>query len=358
MTSRVTVIAEAGVNHNGSLDRALALVDTAARAGADMVKFQTFKADKLASSRAPKADYQARNTDQTTSQLDMLRALELSDSDHEALIDRCKQRGIHFLSTPFDPGSLSLLADRFKLPTIKLGSGELTNGPLLLQAARTGRRLIVSTGMGTLDEVRDALGVLAFGYAGEGEPTRKAFATAYASQAGQDALRSKVTLLHCTTEYPSPLDDVNLRAMDSLREAFGVEIGFSDHTEGITIAIAAAARGATVIEKHFTLDRNLPGPDHKASIEPHDLEAMIRGIRDVERALGDGLKVPRASEKANMAVARKTLVAARELAAGEVIGPADIDVLRAGSGLSPMAFWELVGTHTARAYSAGEPFDP
>lgn len=359
MTARhVTVIAEAGVNHNGSLARALKLVDVAAASGADMVKFQTFKADRLASRRAPKAVYQTRNTDTTTSQLDMLRQLELSEADHEALIARCEQRGIRFLSTPFDPGSLALLAVRFRLPVIKLGSGELTNGPLLLQAALTGAKLIVSTGMGTLDEVRDALGVLAFGYGGTGEPLQRAFEVAFASAAGQAALREHVTLLHCTTEYPAPLDDVNLKAMDALREAFGLDVGFSDHTEGISIAIAAAALGATVIEKHFTLDRGLPGPDHKASIEPSDLSAMVTAIRNVARAMGDGNKVPQASERANMAVARKCLVAARDVEAGAVIGPDDIDVLRAGQGLSPMQYWDVVGSRAARAYAAGEPFTP
>lgn len=358
MSRHVLIIAEAGVNHNGSLDRALALVDAAAEAGADMVKFQTFKADKLASARAAKAAYQQRNAPGEPTQLDMLRALELSETDHEALIARCSARGISFLSTPFDPGSLELLARRFNLPTIKLGSGELTNGPLLLQAAQTGRRLIVSTGMGDLGEVEEALGVLAFGYAGQGKPRRLAFAEALASQAGQQALRDKVTLLHCTTEYPTPLTDINLAAMDTLRERFGLTTGFSDHSEGIVVAIAAAARGAAVIEKHFTLDRNLPGPDHKASIEPSELSAMVRGIRAVEQALGDGIKVARASEAANKTVARKVIVAVRDLAKGEVIGAGDITILRAGAGLSPMAYWDVVGSHAARDTAAGEPLAP
>jgi N-acetylneuraminate synthase len=354
--AHVTVIAEAGVNHNGALERALKLVDAAAEAGADMVKFQTFRADKLASQRAPKAAYQLRNTGTSTSQVDMLRELELSEADHEALIARCEVRGIRFLSTPFEPDSLALLSDRFRLPVVKLGSGELTNSPLLLQAARTGRHLIVSTGMGTLDEVREALGVLAFGYTDAGAPSRAAFKNAFVSDAGQRALREKVTLLHCTTEYPAPLEDVNLLAMRSLRDAFGLNVGFSDHTEGISIAVAAAALGAAVIEKHLTLDRNLPGPDHKASIEPAELAAMIRSIRDVQKALGDGKKVPRASELANILVARKVLVAARDVPEGAVIAPADIEVLRAGAGLSPMAYWELAGSHAKRSFTAGEPF--
>lgn len=356
--TRVTIIAEAGVNHNGSLERALELVDAAANAGADMVKFQTFKADKLASARAAKADYQKRNAGGQDSQLEMLRALELSDADHAALIARCKEQGIAFLSTPFDPGSLDLLALRFGLPTIKLGSGELTNGPLLLQAAQTGRDLIVSTGMGDLDEVRDALSVLVFGYVGEGAPSRAAFAAAFESPAAKATLQARVTLLHCTTEYPTPLREINLAAMDTLRDSFGLRVGFSDHSEGITAAVAAAARGACVIEKHFTLDRSLPGPDHKASIEPPQLKAMVDAIREVEVAMGNGLKVAQASEKANMAVARKVIVAAKDIAQGQVITGSDITVLRAGRGLSPMCYWDVVGAVATRAYAAGEPFEP
>ncbi len=354
----VTVIAEAGVNHNGSRARALELVDVAAAAGADMVKFQTFKADRIASARASKAAYQTRNTDGGTSQLEMLRALELSDEDHAVLIARCATRGITFLSTPFDPVSLDLLARQFSLATIKLGSGELTNGPLLLQAANTGCKLIVSTGMGDIDEVRDALGVLAFGFIGLGTPSRAAFAAALTSTEGKRLLQQKVTLLHCTTEYPTPLEDINLRAMDTLRETFGLPVGLSDHSDGIMVAIAAAARGAAVIEKHFTLDCNLPGPDHKASIEPEDLKVMVAGIRAVERALGSGIKVAQASEKANMAVARKVIVALHDLAAGQTISGKDITILRAGQGLSPMAYWDIVGSVATRAYTAGEPLEP
>jgi N-acetylneuraminate synthase len=353
----VTVIAEAGVNHNGSLKAALELVDAAAAAGADMVKFQTFNASKLASSRAPKAAYQERNSGSGTSQLEMLKALELSAADHDALIARCNDRGIAFLSTPFDPDSLDLLANRLGLQTIKLGSGELTNGPLLLQAAHTGRKLIVSTGMGSLDDVRNALGVLAFGYTGQDDPGPGAFSTALKSETARAVLKDKVTLLHCTTEYPAPLDDVNLLAMDNLRDTFGLEVGYSDHTEGINIAVAAAARGACVIEKHFTLDRTLPGPDHKASVEPRELAEMVTAIRAVTRALGDGIKTVRQSERSNMAVARKSLIAARDIAAGEIIASGDIHILRAGEGLSPMEYWTLLGSRAIRSFSEGEPFN-
>ena len=353
----VTVIAEAGVNHNGSLARALELVDAAAEAGADMVKFQTFKASKLVSERTPKAAYQLRNTGTATSQLEMLRGLELSVTDHEALIERCRARGIRFLSTPFDADSLALLAVHFALPVIKLGSGELTNGPLLLQAARTGRKLIVSTGMSTLEDVRDALGVLAFGYLAEGRPSRAGFAAAMEAEAAWRSLRENVTLLHCTTEYPAPFDQVNLLAMNTLREAFGLPVGFSDHTVGINVAMAATALGACVIEKHFTLDRHLPGPDHKASIEPDELAAMVRGIREVTQTLGDGRKTPREAERANIAVARKVLVAARSVARGAVISAEDVTVLRSGTGRSPMDYWDLLGSVAARDFEAGENFE-
>jgi N-acetylneuraminate synthase len=353
----VTIIAEAGVNHNGSLRRAMELVDVAAEAGADMVKFQTFRADKLASRSVATAAYQLRNTGDAAFQHEMLQKLELSVAEHEALIERCRARGIRFLSTPFDPDSLSLLAGTFHLPVIKLGSGELTNGPLLLQAARTGLQLIVSTGMGTLAEVRDALCVLAFGYAGAGKPNRSGLDAAFASDAGQRSLRDKVSLLHCTTEYPTPFSDVNLLAMDTLRDEFGLVVGFSDHTVGISVALAAAARGASIIEKHFTLDRNLPGPDHKASIEPEDLRAMVQGIRQVQQALGDGRKAPQDSERANIAIARKVLVAARDVPAGAVICAEDISILRAGAGRSPMAYWDLAGSVARRDYSAGDKFE-
>lgn len=353
----VTVIAEAGVNHNGSLKRALDLVDAAAEAGADMVKFQTFKASKLVSERTPKAAYQLRNTGIPTSQLEMLRSLELSVSDHEALLERCRERSIRFLSTPFDSDSLSLLAEGFGLPTIKIGSGELTNGPLLLQAARTGRKLIVSTGMSTLEEVAEALAVLAFGYRSEGKPTRTAFAAAMESEVARSALRANITLLHCTTEYPTPFDQVNLFAMKTLADAFCLPVGFSDHTEGTNAAMAAVALGACVIEKHFTLDRRLPGPDHKASIEPDELAAMVRGIREVTQALGDGMKRPRDVERANIAVARKVLVAARNVARGTVILPEDVSVLRSGTGRSPMDYWDLVGSLALRDFAQGENFE-
>ena len=337
MSTHVYIIAEAGVNHDGSLEKALALVDVAADAGADAVKFQTFSADRLATATAPKASYQKKSTGAAESQHAMLRRLELSAEDHKALIARCAARGIAFLSTPFDTQSLSFLVDDLGLQQIKLGSGELTNGPLLLAAARTGLRIILSTGMGTLEEVAAALGVLAFGYSGSAAPPGVArFKAALADPALHAILAQKVILLHCTTEYPAPLEDVNLRAMETLRKAFAVPVGYSDHTRGFTISLAAAARGAVVIEKHFTLDRTAEGPDHAASIEPQELAEMVRAIRDVQMALGDGAKEPRASERGNIAVARKSIVAARPLAAGETLSGANLAVKRSGGGISPM----------------------
>ncbi len=351
----VFVIAEAGVNHNGDRDLAFGLVDAAAGAGADAVKFQTFRADDLAAADAPKAAYQKTGTDADESQLDMLRRLELSPDIHRNLMDRCRDRGIAFLSTPFDQDSLDFLTGTLGLDTVKLPSGEITNGPLLLAAARAARRIILSTGMSTMDEVADAVGVLAFGFVGDGAPARDAFRAALTSPDGTAAVRDRVTLLHCTTEYPAPADEANLRAMDALRDRFGTDVGLSDHTQGIAVAIAAAARGAAVVEKHVTLDRGLPGPDHAASLEPNEFKDMVAGIRMVEQALGDGQKRPMPSELGNRDVARKSLVAARAIARDQVIGPDDLTARRPGGGTSPMTFWDWVGRVAERDIPAGGP---
>jgi N-acetylneuraminate synthase len=358
MSGRVFVIAEAGVNHDGSREKALALVDVAHKAGADAVKFQTFSADRLATAAAPKAAYQIDTTGGQETQHAMLRRLELSHDDHRTLLAHCERLGIAFLSTPFDTISLQFLADELHVPKIKLGSGEVTNAPLLLAAAQTGLPVILSTGMSTLDEVEAALGVLAFGYLGAQEkPGAAAFAAAYAEARAEDRLADKVTLLHCTTEYPAPFADVNLNAMETMRKAFGVPVGYSDHTPGVAISIAAAAMGATVIEKHFTLDREAPGPDHAASLEPPELMEMIACIRQVELAHGDGVKAVRDSERANMAVARKAIVAARPIAAGERLGADNLTVKRAGGGVGPMRWWDIVGTQARRAYAPDETIE-
>lgn len=349
------IIAEAGVNHNGSLELAKQLIDAAADAGADAVKFQTFRAEQLVARHAPKAEYQMRTTDAKESQFEMIRKLELTDADHEVLIAHARARRIEFLSTPFDAASLQLLTKRFGLTTIKISSGDITNAPFLLDIARVAQRVILSTGMSTLAEVEAALGVLAFGFIEPNAiPQRNSFGEAYSSDAGQSALRDRVVLLHCTTEYPAPIFEVNLRAMDTMAAAFGLLIGYSDHTGGIHIPIAAVARGASIIEKHFTLDHNLPGPDHKASLEPVELQSMVVAIRDVEQCIGDGIKRPTASELKNRAIARKSLVAARPLVLGE---PLAIVCKRPGYGVSPFEFWSREGRPAGRPYSADEVLD-
>lgn len=352
---RVLVIAEAGVNHNGSLDMARKLVDAAAEAGADVVKFQSFRSESLVSNSAPRAAYQQRNDPGSQSQLEMLRRLELSEETQRMLQAHARARNVEFMSSPFDPWSLDFLVDVLDVRRIKLGSGEITNGPLLLQAARKRRPLIVSTGMSTMQEVEDALGVIAFGLVSNDEPQgRASFASAFASDRGRAALSQHVTLLHCTSEYPAPISEINLRAMDMMRDRFGLPTGFSDHSDGITAAIAAAARGAVVIEKHFTLDRSLPGPDHRASLEPAQLVSMIAGIREVEEALGNGEKGPTESERGTLPVARRSLVAAREIRQGTRIKSADLAVKRPGTGVSPMQYWDRVGSIAERDFQKDE----
>ncbi|MSO54340.1 MAG: N-acetylneuraminate synthase [Rhodospirillales bacterium] len=347
---RIFVIAEAGVNHNGNARRAHQLVDIAAAAGADAVKFQTFRAEGIATAAAAKTAYQKKTTGANESQLAMLRRLELSQPLHRELIDRCRRKRIKFLSTPFDFESLRFLVDELRMTVIKIGSGEITNGPFLLAAARTGRKIILSTGMSTLREVRDALSVLAFGFIGSGRPSQSALANAFASASGQRAIRGKVLLLHCTTEYPAPFADANLRAIETMRQSFGLPVGLSDHTPGIAIPIAAAALGASVIEKHFTVDRKLPGPDHKASLEPDELRAMIQGIRAVESALGDGRKRPMPSEIKNRAIARRSLVTSKPIARGETLTADNLGAKRPGEGISPMRYWAWLGQRAKRAY--------
>ncbi len=332
MTSqRTLVIAEAGVNHNGDLQLANQLVDAAAAAGADVVKFQTFQANQLATERAQQAAYQQQALGETQSQLTMLQQLELKPEQHGQLIQHCQNRGIEFLSTAFDPPSIGLLAS-LQLKRWKIPSGEITNLPYLRQIGAQGQPVILSTGMANLGEIEAALAVL--------------------EQAGTP--RSRVTVLHCTTEYPAPPEEVNLRAMQTIAQAFGVPIGYSDHTAGIAVPIAAVAMGATVIEKHLTLDRNLPGPDHKASLQPDDFAAMVRGIRTIEQALGDGVKQPTPSEKPNLSVVRKSLVAARPIRAGELFTEANLTAKRPGTGISPMQWDAWIGRPASRDFAADE----
>lgn len=356
--NHVFIIAEAGVNHNGSLKMALELIDAAKEAGADAVKFQTFKSGAVISMDAPKAEYQKTTTGTSESQLDMVRKLELSAEDHIQLLQHCEKRGILFLSTPFDLQSAELLVRELGVPQLKVPSGELTNAPFLLKIASYGLPVIVSTGMSTLGEAEMALGVLAFGFLGLSEtPSEAGFRDAFASDAGQTVLREKVTILQCTTEYPAPFDQVNLKAMDTLGAAFGLPVGLSDHTPGYAIPIAAVARGATLIEKHFTLDRNLPGPDHMASLEPHELKAMVEGIRQVTVAIGDGCKRPSADEIDNRTIARRSLVAATAVKRGEIWTVDNLTCKRPGDGVSPYRFWDFIGKPAARDYRADEKLD-
>lgn len=354
MINRTFVIAEAGVNHNGSLELALQLVDVAAAAGADVVKFQTFKAGALATAKAAKAQYQVINTQQAGSQLGMLQRLELSPEHHHTLIERCRVRGIGFMSTAFDAESLAFLAT-LDMPAVKIPSGDLTCAPLVLQAARLRRRLIVSTGMSTLAEIEQALGVIAFGLGSDAQPTGGGdFEAAYRSVEGRRALEQHVTLLHCVTQYPAPPEAINLRAMDTMATAFGLPVGYSDHTAGIEVSIAAVARGAVVIEKHFTLDRKLPGPDHAASLEPTELAQLLTSIRNVEHALGSSIKGPSSQELPNRPVARRSIVAARAIRSGEIFSLDMLAWKRPGQGLSPTEAWALLGKPAKRDYDVDD----
>jgi N,N'-diacetyllegionaminate synthase len=331
MTYQTLIIAEAGVNHNGDLDLARQLIDAAAAAGADLVKFQTFTADRQVTRSAPKADYQTQATKSTESQHQMLRRLELTEAMHHQLIAHCATRKIGFFSTGFDIDSVNLLAslgqNHFKIP-----SGEITNLPYLRHIGQLGKNIILSTGMATLGEIEAAIEAI--------------------EQAGTP--RNKLTVLHCTTEYPTPMTEVNLRAMQSIHTAFGVEVGYSDHTQGIEVAIAAVAMGATVIEKHFTLDRYLPGPDHQASLEPAELKAMVVAIRNIEIALGDGIKRLTPNEAKNKPMARKSLVASQTIKAGAHFSADNLTAKRPGTGISPMRWDEVLGQKALRDFSADE----
>lgn len=325
---KVLIIAEAGVNHNGDVNIAKELVREAKCCGADIVKFQTAKLDALVSGIAPMADYQKQNIGIEESQKDMLRKLLLSYSDFIELACYCKEVGIRFLSTPFDIESIHFLnnmQDIWKIP-----SGEITNYPYLVEIAKTGKEIILSTGMSTLQEVDAALAVLRNNGAGE------------------------ITLLHCTTSYPTPMEDVNLKAMLTMKEHCGCPVGYSDHTQGIEVPVAAVAMGAVVIEKHFTLDRNMEGPDHKASLEPNELKEMVSAIRNIEKAVGNGEKIPTDSEKANLAVARKSIIAAKGIKAGEIFTEENLTTKRPGTGINPMGWEEILGKRAVRDFEEDE----
>lgn len=349
------IIAEAGVNHNGDLGLAKKLIDVAAEAGADIVKFQTFKATKLAAASAELAEYQSKNTGVSEPQVEMLKRLELKYEDHFELMEYCQSKSINFLSTAFDEESLAFLTQELGQKLLKIPSGELTNAPLLLAHAKTGLDIILSTGMATLAEIEAALGVIAFGYKSPREtPSKEKFEEAYFSEESKRLLKEKVTILHCTTEYPAPLEDINLKAMKTIKDAFKLKVGYSDHSEGIVVPIAAAAMSAEVIEKHFTLDKSMDGPDHKASLEPIELIEMIKGIRNVELCLGDGIKGPRPSELKNKTIARKSLVAAKLIKKGQAISADCIAIKRPGDGVSPFGYWDILNSYAQIDYKEDE----
>lgn len=328
---RTLIIAEAGVNHNGDIAMAMQLIAAAKSAGADIVKFQAFKTGSLTTKSADKAEYQKSATGASENQYEMIRKLELSRVDHEMLIEECQRQGIKFFSTAFDAESFDMLVS-LGVDQVKIPSGELTNLPLLRYMTRLGMPVILSTGMATLGEVEAAI-----------EQIELAGTT-----------RDRITVLHCTTEYPAPMEDVNLRAMISMKASLGVEVGYSDHTLGIEIPIAAVALGARVIEKHFTLDRTLPGPDHQASLEPHELKAMVDAIRNIEVALGDGIKRPSSSELKNKPISRKSLVAIKTIRAGETFNAENIGTKRPGNGISPMRWDEIIGRPAPRHFEIDE----
>lgn len=326
---KVFIIAEAGVNHNGNMELAKKLILTAKESGADAVKFQTFVPENIVSRHAPKADYQKDATDASESQLEMLRCLTLSESQHRELLDLCREVGIQFLSTAFDRDSLALL-ERIGVPLHKIPSGEVTNLPLLVQIARCGKPVILSGGMCYMFELVQAVEVLREHGSGD------------------------ITVLHCNTQYPTPFEDVNLNAMAAIRRELSVPVGYSDHTMGIEIPIAAAALGADVIEKHFTLNRDMEGPDHKASLEPLELKAMVSAIRHVESAMGSGEKEPSPSEKANITIARKSLVARRNIKKGEMFTEENLTTKRPGTGVSPMEWFHVIGKTSSRDFEEDE----
>ena len=327
MRFKTFAIAEAGVNHNGSIEIAKKLVDVAAEVGADAVKFQTFKAEKVISRYAQKAEYQMQATDASESQLDMVRKLELDEAAHEELFAYCRSKDILFISTPFDLDSIDLL-NKLGLKIFKIPSGEITNLPYLRKIGGLKKEIILSTGMADIGEIEDALDVL--------------------TEAGTNL--ENITVLHCNTEYPTPMQDVNLKAMQTIAWAFNVRVGYSDHTLGIEVPVAVVAMGATVIEKHFTLDKNMQGPDHRASLEPGELEAMVHAIRNIEKALGKGIKKPSPSELKNKPIARKSIVAARDIKKGEIFNDENITVKRPGSGISPMRWDEMIGKKVSKDY--------
>src|SRR5690606_9688738 len=353
--SKTYIIAEAGVNHNGSLDLAVELVDIAVKAGADAVKFQTFKAENLVTRKAQQAAYQIENIGEETSQFEMLKNLELSYNELLRLKAYCDERNIEFLSTPFDFESVDFLLEIIDINTVKISSGELTNSPFVHYIATKRKPIILSTGMANMEEIIEALSFIAYGLAFPNKTVElESVRSYYSTDEAKKWLKRYVTILQCTTEYPTPYNDINLQAMDHLKRELQLEIGLSDHSKGIYVPIAAVGKGAKVIEKHFTINRMLPGPDHQASLEPAELTEMVKGIRIVEASLGNSEKKPTANEEKNQIAARKSLVAAKAIEAGEPFTSDNLAIKRPGNGLAPSNWWGLLGTTASKSYEEDE----
>lgn len=357
--TNVIFIAEAGVNHNGDLKMALDLVDAAAEAGADMIKFQTFSAENLVTKSAQLADYQRAQLGNEQSQFEMLSRLELDRDAHFVLLEQCTARGIEFLSTPFDLPSLNFLTEKLSRPVLKIGSGDLTNAPLLYAAAKTGRKIMLSTGMASLGQIELALGLLALGFSDPPPPSlsRNAMLHAWADPARRRCLQDKVTLLHCVSNYPASPKATNLAALRTLSQAFQLPVGYSDHTLGGVASISAVALGAIVIEKHLTLDKTLPGPDHSASSEPDELAQIVADVRLAELMMGSPVKACTEEEWSTVGAARKAVVAAQPIAAGHHLTAENITTKRAGGGADPFTYWELLGRPAVRDFEKGDPID-
>jgi sialic acid synthase SpsE len=364
VTKQLLIIAEAGVNHNGSLERALEMVDVAATAGADVIKFQTFSADKLARRDAQLAQYQRTSDSDARGQWELLKGLELSRDEFFTIREHCRNRDIEFLSTGFGIDELDFLIEDLAIPMVKIASGDLTYAPMLFRAGRSGLPTILSTGMTDLAEIGRALRFIAAGYAvhdgllpQQARPTAAVLEQSWNDPKIRELLSDRVTILHCTTEYPAPLEILNLRAMQTIAGEYGLPVGYSDHSLGDLASTIAVGLGATVIEKHFTLDKSLEGPDHAASLDAAELIAFVARLRDVEVALGSTIKACQPEELSNRAAVRRSLVVTRSLAAGETITEADLDAQRPASGRSSFEFWDVVGTKTARDYQAGDYLD-
>ena len=349
------IIAEAGVNHNGSFEMAKQLVDVAKEAGADAVKFQTFKAENLVTKDAKQADYQVENLKEKTSQFDMLKKLELTFEEFTALKQYCEEKGIEFLSTPFDYESVDFLFDELHIKTAKIPSGELTNAPFIYAISKKKKPIILSTGMATLEDIHEALAYIAYGLAGKVE--MNCVEEFYSTSEAKQLLQEYVTILHCTTEYPAPFETINLKAITTIQKEFNVSVGLSDHSAGVAVSTAAVALGATVIEKHFTLDKTLEGPDHVASLEPHELKQMIKQIRQVEMSLGNGFKQPSEVELKNRIPARKSLIASKAIKQGEMFTTENLVVKRPGTGIAPSKFWTYIGKQAKKSYEQDDLID-